>query len=72
MFVATGFDYPDALAGGPAAAAAGAPIVLVQGSTIPGSVASYLAAATLDRIVILGGVAAVSPGVAVQLQGYLD
>lgn len=71
VFIATGLDYPDALSGGPAAAVADGPIILVQPNAIPGSVAAYLNSVGPSRIVVLGGPAAVSNSVAGELQGYL-
>lgn len=60
VFVATGSDFPDALAGGAAAAAADAPILLV-GDDVPAATTRELRRLTPERIVVLGGTLAV-PG----------
>lgn len=61
VYVARGTLYPDALAGGPAAADAPAPILLVRENTLPGTIAAELVRLSPNRVVILGGDAAVSP-----------
>lgn len=60
VYLATGADFPDALAGGPAAAATDAPLLLVQRDTLPATVAAELGRLSPRRIVVLGGRAAVS------------
>ncbi len=67
VYVATGENFPDALSGVPAAAADGAPILLVTRDSIPAATADELARLRPTTIVVLGGVAAVSEGVATQL-----
>jgi LAS superfamily LD-carboxypeptidase LdcB/putative cell wall-binding protein len=69
-YVATGLGFPDALAGGPAAAVAGAPILLVTPGGIPSVTASELARLRPGRIVVLGGPGVVSDGVVAQLDAY--
>ncbi|MDO5671306.1 MAG: cell wall-binding repeat-containing protein [Actinomycetaceae bacterium] len=59
VYVASGTNYPDALAAGPAAAVAGAPILLVDASG-PASTVNEIRRLAPTRIVIVGGVAAVS------------
>lgn len=71
VFIATGLDYPDALSGGPAAVVSSAPIILVQAGAVPSSVRTYLNAVKPTRIVILGGPAAVTDAVAIELQAFL-
>lgn len=67
-WLATGLDFPDALAAGPAAARDGAPLLLVDGTTAGASTESeaWLSAhaADLDAAVVVGGTAAVSEEVA--------
>lgn len=63
VFVATGTDFPDALAAGPAAAASNSPVLLVNSSFVPAATAAALTAIDPDRIVVLGGEAAVSKAV---------
>jgi putative cell wall-binding protein len=71
VWVATGRNYPDALAAGPAAARAGAPLLLIDGMAPGGSPESdqWLAAeaARLDDAVLSGGVAALSDSVAARV-----
>jgi putative cell wall-binding protein len=69
-FIATGENYPDALAGGPAAAANGAPVLLVRATSIPPPVSAELARLSPGQIVILGGPSVVSEGVAASLTAY--
>lgn len=66
-FVATGRDYPDALAGGVAAARRGGPILLVGHDSVPEATAEELRRLQPGRIVMLGGTGAVSRAVADQL-----
>jgi putative cell wall-binding protein len=68
LFIATGADFPDALAGVPAAATLDAPILLVHRDEIPDVVLDQIRRLEPTRIVILGGTAAVSLQVEQQLQ----
>ena len=63
-FVATGTDFADALAGGPAAAQADGPILLVRPDAVPGTVAAELRRLRPDTVYVLGGPSAVTPAVA--------
>ncbi|HET9186976.1 MAG TPA: cell wall-binding repeat-containing protein, partial [Acidothermaceae bacterium] len=54
-YVATGANFPDALAGGAVAANAGGPLLLVTPDSIPPSTATELQRLTPGRIVVLGG-----------------
>ena len=69
-YVATGTSYPDALAGGPAAARAGGPMLLTMTNDLPNSTANELARLRPAKIVILGGTSAVSASVANRLARY--
>lgn len=69
-YVATGANYPDALAGGAAAAKHGAPVLLTQRAALPAATATELRRLTPGRIVVLGGTSAVSDGVVRQLDAY--
>lgn len=71
VYVATGATYPDALAGGPAAAFAGGPVLLVGQDSLPTATALELLRLSTQRIVVLGGTGAVSESVRSQLAGYL-
>ncbi len=55
VYIATGWNFPDALAGTPAAAKSNAPILLTAGSTVPAATVDELARLRPDTIVILGG-----------------
>ncbi|MGH9073978.1 MAG: cell wall-binding repeat-containing protein, partial [Acidimicrobiales bacterium] len=63
--IASGLDFPDALAAGPALARAGAPLLLSGAATLPASVSSYLAGARagLAGVLVYGGSAAISDAV---------
>jgi putative cell wall-binding protein len=69
-YVATGRNFPDALAGGAAAARDGGPLLLVEPAAIPGPVAAELQQIHPGRIVVLGGPTVVSDGVVSALQAY--
>ena len=69
VFVATGLNFPDALAGAAVAGHVGAPILLVN-STIPAIAATQLARIKPKHIVILGGTGVVSTAVESQLRSY--
>lgn len=69
-YVATGASFPDALAGGPAAARAGAPVLLTGRSSLPGATTAELARLRPTKIVVLGGTGVVSPTVASALAPY--
>ncbi|MBK9178825.1 MAG: cell wall-binding repeat-containing protein [Acidimicrobiales bacterium] len=67
VWVTTGADYPDALAAAPGASGSLGPILLVQRDAVPAETAAALARLRPERIVIVGGVAAVSASVAATL-----
>jgi putative cell wall-binding protein len=69
-FVATGQGFADALAGGPAAAVFGGPLLLVLPNGIPQATRDELARVAPQRIFVLGGPGAVSESVAMDLQNY--
>ncbi len=68
VYVATGLNYPDALAAGPVAAANDAPILLVRTDSIPEETLSELDRLDPASIVVLGGTRAVSSGVETALR----
>jgi putative cell wall-binding protein len=70
VFVATGQNFPDSLAGGPAAAMRGAPILLATASRLPDPTRAALARLQPRSIVVLGGPGVVSEGVAAALGTY--
>lgn len=63
--LATGRNFPDALAAGPWGAANGAPLLLVTPSALPSSTEQFLKghASTVKRIEVFGGVGSVAPEV---------
>ena len=63
VYLATGLNFPDALAGAAAAGGNGGPLLLV-GSTMPAATAAELARLKPARIVILGSTTVVSAAVA--------
>jgi putative cell wall-binding protein/chitodextrinase len=67
-FVATGANFPDALAGGPAAFAQEGPVLLVNKDGIPAPTVAELNRLSPARIVVLGGNGVVSDEVASQLR----
>nr|MBA3643883.1 cell wall-binding repeat-containing protein [Chloroflexia bacterium] len=67
-YVATGSNFPDALAAGPAAAKGGGPVLLTQESSIPTAIANELTRLKPHKIVVLGGT--VSDAVVAKLRGY--
>jgi len=69
-FVATGADFPDALAGGPAAAKLGGPILLTQKDKLPAATVSELKRLKPKRIVVLGGTGVVSAEVEIALEAH--
>ena len=62
-FVATGTNFPDALAGGAAAGAIGGPMILTTGGALPTSVSGELVRLAPRRAIILGGPTLVSEAV---------
>lgn len=71
LIVATGENFPDALAGAAYAAYNSRPILLVRKDSVPERVISALSEGKPSKIVILGGSAAVSTEVFVTLSNYL-
>ena len=68
-YVATGTGFADALAAGPAAAAASGPVVLVPGSgaTVNAATLDLLDDLNVSNVIIAGGEGVVTPGIATQL-----
>jgi putative cell wall-binding protein len=64
VYVGNGYNYPDALAAGPAAIAKNAPLLLTAPTYLPGPTADELARLHPGRVVIVGGASAVSDSVA--------
>ena len=74
VFVATGENFPDALAGSAAASNFMSPLILLQGksTTIIPVVASYLSDLRPSKIFVLGGQAVISDEVVSALSAYGD
>jgi putative cell wall-binding protein len=70
VYVASGRNWPDALAAVPHAARAGAPILLTLPGELPGATRTALTRLQPERIIVLGGGSAVSSSVASALDGY--
>lgn len=69
VYIASGENFPDALAGGPAAASQGEPLLLVpRTGTLPAVVANEIKRLKPSYITIFGGSGAVSAGMATQLK----
>lgn len=71
VFVASGHDFPDALAGGALAAYYGGPTLLTRKDGLPGPTRQALAGLDPDYIVVLGGAGAVSDPVIWALADYV-
>lgn len=69
-YVATGASFPDALAGGAAAAATEGPVLLTQKTALPMATAQELDRLQPGRIVVLGGATAVADEVLVALRQH--
>lgn len=67
VYVATGTNYPDALAAGPAASAEGGPVLLTRPDALPAVVKTEIQRLNPSSIVVLGSTAAVSAAVATEL-----
>lgn len=70
VIVASGNNYPDALAASGLAGTANAPIVLTESSKLSAQAADQLQRLTPSRIIVVGGPAAVSNNVFSSLQRY--
>jgi putative cell wall-binding protein len=71
VFVATGGNFPDALAAAPLAAAQGWPLLLAHPTTGLSTASANLIGTHADRALILGGTGAVSPAVESSLDTLL-
>jgi putative cell wall-binding protein len=71
VYVAVGTNFPDAIAAGPAAAHEGAPILLVQYSSVPASTMRELERLDPDLVVVVGGPSAVAESVAAAIASSL-
>jgi putative cell wall-binding protein len=69
-YVATGSNFPDALAAGAAAAARGGPVLLVTSTSLPSATVAELNRLRPQTIKVVGGSSVVSDGVLNALRGY--
>ncbi len=69
-YLATGEDFPDALAGAPVAGMTGGPLLLTDPTSLPSVVKTELARLKPAKIVVLGGTGVVSTAVATALAAY--
>ncbi|NQX33252.1 cell wall-binding repeat-containing protein [Herbiconiux sp. VKM Ac-2851] len=69
VYLASGENFPDALSAGPAAAHRGGSLLLTARATLPAATRSELERLRPQRIVVVGGPAAISSEVAAQLAG---
>jgi putative cell wall-binding protein len=72
VFIANGGAFPDALAGGTAAATVPGPVLLVAADAVPSAVVEELQRLRPRRIVVLGGPAAVSDAVEARLRDLAE
>lgn len=70
VVVASGVDFPDALSAAPAAVKLGGPLLLTMPGGLPVSIAREIARLKPTRIILVGGVNAVSSAVERTLRGY--
>ena len=72
VLIATGGNFPDALAGAAVAGKQGDPLLLVTASSIPAATVAELTRLHPHRITILGGPGVVGSDVVIALFGYTD
>ncbi len=63
-YIATGYNFPDALAGAPLAGMNSAPLIVVPTNCVPASTLDALRAFTTKKVTLLGGVYSLTPDVA--------
>lgn len=66
-FVASGEDFPDALAAAAIAGDRGWPILLTAGSRVPDEVGAYVDRAGFDQLHVVGGTGVIDPAVVAEL-----
>ncbi|HKJ12778.1 MAG TPA: cell wall-binding repeat-containing protein, partial [Ornithinimicrobium sp.] len=72
VYLASGENYPDALAGAALAAHQNAPLLLTKPGSLPASMAEELERLSPGRLIVLGGSGAVSTSTARQAARYSD
>ncbi|MGI9018447.1 MAG: cell wall-binding repeat-containing protein [Euzebya sp.] len=68
ILLASGENFPDALAGSPAAYAGPTPVLYAEPGNLPDEVSSFMDRSDVEQVVILGGTAAISESVATQIR----
>lgn len=71
VLIATGLDFPDALAAAPIAAKLGGPLLLTAPGSLPPAVGAELTSLDPSTVVLVGGSGAVSPAVASTISSLL-
>ena len=71
VYLATGFNFPDALSTVPAAGRAGAPLLLIGPATVPTVVRSELTRLFPPRCYLIGGTSVIGNAVVTQLNALL-
>ena len=71
VYVATGANYPDALAAAPAAAMQGGPLLLTAAKTLPSNVAQEILRLKPAKLVVVGGTGVVSSAVFSRLKSLV-
>ncbi|PWJ47854.1 Putative cell wall binding repeat 2 [Quadrisphaera granulorum] len=71
VVLASGEDFPDALAGGAAGAALGSPLLLSGRDALPAATRSALTALAPSRVTLVGGTSVVTPTVVAQVKQAL-
>lgn len=72
VYLASGQDYPDALAGAALAAHQGAPLLITRSTFLPTAVAEQLERLSPGQLIVLGGSGAVSSATARAAAAYSD
>lgn len=72
VYLATGADYPDALAAAPAASKQGGPLLLTSSASLPTKVAEEIRRLDPAKVVVVGGTEAVSAETFNQVKGIVD
>ena len=70
VYIATGENFPDALAAGPAAGHEDAPVLYVKKNSVPKATIDELNRLDPQKIIVTGGTAVISSSVFNQLAGY--
>ena len=72
VILATGENFPDALAAGPMSAAYGMPILLNSGASVRADLGQFLVDNGVYNVIIVGGTSAVPESVEDELTGFYD